>query len=187
MVIFLKLLLLLNFQSNIACNLIIFFMFKYLFLLFSIASHAQILHHQAISSLGSSVKMTNGTYVSQTIGQFGALSSYSNSNLYVQQGFQQSIKNNSSQMLTKINSMGIITKMYPNPVVTTLNFEFSKDFTNTLIIEIFDLSGRTIYREEKNQVGRLLSLDLSQFLFQGFYIIKLFSSNYNYTNKFLKL
>lgn len=163
-------------------------MCKIIFFFFYIASYSQVLHHQAISSLGSSIQLSNGTFVSQTIGQFGIFASHANSNYYVQPGFQQSLKLNDSKVLTLPHSFeNPITKMYPNPVVTTLNFEFSKNFIDILKIEIFDMSGRTVYRDEKKQVGKLLSLDLSQFLSQGNYIIKLSSSNFDYTNKLFKI
>ncbi|WGK94753.1 MULTISPECIES: T9SS type A sorting domain-containing protein [Flavobacterium] len=163
-------------------------MCRIIMFLFYIASHSQVLHHQVISSLGSSMQTSNGTYVSQTIGQFGVFASHTSSNYYVQQGFQQSLNWNNSKVLTLPNSLdNSITIMYPNPVETILNFEFTKYFNEVITLEIFDISGRVIYKGDKKIIGKLMSLDLSQILVSGKYIIKLSSSNFNYTNKLLKL
>jgi hypothetical protein len=163
-------------------------MYRIILLLLITNSYSQVLHHQVISSIGSSNQTPSGIYVSQTIGQFGAYKSYSNSNFFVQQGFQQSFKFIVSKILTDSKSSdGSITVMYPNPVERYLNFDFTKDFNEILTVEIFDFSGRIVYREEKNFVGKFKALDLSQILFSGNYIIKLSSPNYSYTNKFIKL
>ena len=163
---------------------------KILLFLIVLNSYSQELHHQVISSLGSSIKTVGGIYVSQTIGQSGAMTSYSNSNFYIQQGFQQSIKNSSWKVARDINeSENVITKMFPNPVDTNINFEFSKDFSGIFNVLIFDMSGRIVFSCIKDVFNKSMTLDISRVLSSGDYIIQISSNkyNYNYTNRFLKL
>lgn len=155
------------------------------FLLFSVFNlHSQTLHHQTISSQGVSLYLNSGLYVSHTIGQQSSLSSFSNPKFIVQQGFQQSNQSNKSKSIS-VNS--VTTRMYPNPVDSFLNFEFSNEISSPIAIVIYDLSGRQIYSTEKRVLGTIMSLDLSRYLLPGNYIILLRSLNYQYSSKFLKL
>ncbi|WGK94758.1 MULTISPECIES: T9SS type A sorting domain-containing protein [Flavobacterium] len=164
---------------------------KLLLLLFFSNSYSQGLHHQAISSMGTSFTTPGGIYVSQTIGQIGALSSFANPKFYVQQGFQQSLAGNNSLSVSKkdIESESVVTKMFPNPVDTDINFEFSKDINGDLSVSIFNISGRVIYSGIITPIDRLAQLKLSGIFSPGYYLIQLSSMNskYKYTNKFLKL
>jgi hypothetical protein len=60
-------------------------------LLFSISSlYSQELHHQMLSSQGTSKELSNGMYVSQTIGQQSVIGNYTRDGKTYGQGFQQS-------------------------------------------------------------------------------------------------
>jgi hypothetical protein len=142
------------------------------------------MHHQSISSQGVSRHLKNGLYVSHTIGQQSSITSFSSSKFIVQQGFQQSNQSIKSKSIVVTN---IGTKMYPNPVDSFLNFEFSNEISSPIAIVIYDLSGRQIYSAEKRALGTILTLDLSKDLLPGNYIILLRSLNYQYSSKFLKL
>lgn len=153
-------------------------------------SYSQGLHHQVFSSLGSSLKTSGGIYVSQTIGQSGALTSFSSSNFYIQQGFQQSLKYkglNTTKNITDLDNVD--TKMFPNPVDKNVNFEFSKDFPSALNVIIFDMSGRIVYSCSKDVFNKSMFLDLSNILSSGKYIIQIYSNklNYKYSNNLIKL
>jgi hypothetical protein len=155
------------------------------FLLFSMVHmHSQTMHHQSISSQGVSRHLKNGLYVSHTIGQQSSISSFSNPKFSVQQGFQQSNLSINSKSLVATD---VQTKMYPNPVDSFLNFEFSKAISMSITIVIYDLLGRQIYSTEKRASGTIMTLDLSMNLLPGNYIIQLRSLNYQYSSKFLKL
>lgn len=156
------------------------------FLLFSIVHmHSQTIHHQSISSQGVSNQLKSGLYVSHTIGQQSSISSFSNSKFNIQQGFQQSIQSGLSKSI--VTTTRVETKMYPNPVDSFLNFEFSKEISSPISIVIYDLSGRQIYSLDKRSFGTILTLDLSRNLLPGNYIIQLKGLNYQYSSKFLKL
>ena len=52
--------------------------------------HSQELHHQALSAQGTSKELSNGMYVSQTIGQQSVIGNYTKDGKTYGQGFQQS-------------------------------------------------------------------------------------------------
>jgi hypothetical protein len=102
--------------------------------------NAQVLHHQTISSQGSSNLTQTGFVVGQSIGQSSPSGTFSNSDLLVQQGFQQ--------YATKkfdISSTGIKTKIYPNPFVSVLNFEFSQSI-GIVHVFLYDFGGKLVKR-----------------------------------------
>jgi hypothetical protein len=53
--------------------------------------HSQELHHQALSSQGTSKVLSNGIYVSQTIGQQSVIGNYTKDDKTYGQGYKQSI------------------------------------------------------------------------------------------------
>jgi hypothetical protein len=94
-------------------------MFKFFFLivgllLFSFNFFAQDLHHQMISSQGTSKTISSGLIVKQTIGQ-QTVSGNIKGDIIVQQGFQQSYW---EDRIIESNSSQIIVSAYPN-----LNFQ----------------------------------------------------------------
>ncbi len=161
---------------------------KKMVVIFSISSsYAQVLHHQAISVQSTSVKTTSGIHISQTIGQQSALGSFIKPNYVVQQGFQQSLISRISSVFNNsplVNS--IETKLYPNPVISVLNFEFSSEVRGLITITIFDLSGKLMGSYEKKSLQNKLTIGSLEMLPSGEYIVRLVSGNYNYVTKFLK-
>lgn len=155
---------------------------KYLILfLISLSIHSQDLHHQMISAQGKSTVISNGMIVSQSIGQQSPIGNYTNG-VTVGQGFQQSnwgkYANN-----TIITSISTIT--YPNPFVTTVNFQFSTPIKDKLRIEVFDIRGRLVFKEEKKASETLLTIDLAQ-LPSSNYLARLTAPNYTYYSQILK-
>ncbi|WP_281322233.1 T9SS type A sorting domain-containing protein [Flavobacterium aestivum] len=153
---------------------------KYLFLIFTITLQGQVLHHQMISSQGLSKKMSDGTIVRQTIGQ-QSLTGTSNKNYIVMQGFQQ----NARGSIIPVSLDDIKTIAYPNPFVGAIHFKFSKPITESIEVNVFDMLGHTILRQNKNLENNILTIDLPN-IAEGEYFIKLISKNYSYTGKLLK-
>jgi hypothetical protein len=143
--------------------------------------YGQTLHHQMLSSQGKSVEITNGMLVSQSIGQQSAIGN--NTNGYtIGQGFQQSnwkkyVNNNI------INAISTIT--YPNPFVTAINFQFSLPIKDKILLEVFDIRGRLVFKEEKMASETLLTIDLVQ-LPSSNYLARLTAPNYTYYSQILK-
>lgn len=157
-------------------NSILFFLF------FVLSGYSQSLHHQMLSSQGSSKELLNGIYVSQTIGQQSVIGNYTRQGKTYGQGFQQSVWN---KYIGSNASNAITTVAYPNPFVSTINFQFSQPIKERISISVFDVRGRLIHTQEKLGTGILLSLEMPQ-LASSNYLIRLATPNYTYYTQILK-
>lgn len=153
-----------------------------LLLLFaSISMSSQNLHHQMISAQGKSVEIANGMLVSQSIGQQSAIGNY-NKEYTVGQGFQQS---NWKKYVNNNITANISTITYPNPFVASINFQFSTPIKDKILIEVFDIRGRLVFKDEKMASETLLTIDLAQ-LPSSNYLTRLTAPNYTYYSQILK-
>jgi hypothetical protein len=134
-----------------------------------------------LSSQGKSTVLSNGILVSQTIGQQSAIGNHTNG-VTVGQGFQQShwAKHVSSNAANQIT-----TTTYPNPFVTTVNFQFSKPISETIEIALFDVRGRLLFQDKKRATDSVLTVELPQ-LASSNYLIRLTATNYTYYSQILK-
>ena len=152
-----------------------------IFIAFAFKSYGQDLHHQMLSSQGKSTILSNGMLVSQTIGQQSAIGNHTNG-VTVGQGFQQS---NWSKYLKSNTSVNIATITYPNPFITTVNFQFSQHIKETIEITVFDIRGRLIFQDKKRASDSLLTVELPQ-LASSNYLVRLTAPNYTYYSQILK-
>jgi hypothetical protein len=141
----------------------------------------QALQRQMISAQGKSTLLTNGMWVSQTIGQQSAIGNHSNG-FTVGQGFQQSkwekyVSNNI------IKSISTIT--YPNPFVSSVNFKFSQPISDKIQISVFDIRGRIVFQEQKYASETVLNINLST-LASSNYLVRLTASNFIYYSQIIK-
>jgi hypothetical protein len=146
------------------------------------ALHSQDLHHQALSSQGASKELSNGVYVSQTIGQQSVIGNYTRDGKTYGQGYQQSVW--SKYIQGTINNP-ITTVVYPNPFISTINFQFSQPIKELIKMELFDVRGRLIFQTEQQPTDNLLSVALPN-LASSNYLVKLTASNYTYYTQILK-
>ena len=163
--------------------------FLILFFLFSFSNHvlSQILHHQSINSQGSSIKLSNGLFVSQTIGQQSVIGTKINSNFVVQQGFQQYLKG--TYIFKDFDSnLANQVYLYPNPVTSVLNIQFYKDIVDKVTVSIFNMNGKLVFKRANNLLlNNLLTLDSIGILSSGVYVVIIESGNQSFKSKFLKL
>jgi len=150
-------------------------------LVFSSAT-AQQLHHQMLSSQGTSKNLSNGMYVSQSIGQQSVIGNATVAGYTYGQGFQQSTW---SKYISTSSNTSITTITYPNPFVNTVNFQFSQAINDNITVSIFDVRGRLVYTEEKKPNGNILTIELPNFATSN-YLVKLSSINYTYYTQILK-
>jgi hypothetical protein len=150
-------------------------------LVFSSAT-AQQLHHQMLSSQGTSKNLSNGMYVSQSIGQQSVIGNNTIGGYTYGQGFQQSTW---SKYITTSSNTSITTITYPNPFVSTVNFQFSQAINDNITVSIFDIRGRLVYNEEKKAAGTILTIELPNMASSN-YLVRLSSSNYTYFTQILK-
>jgi len=151
-----------------------------LFLFITFTGFSQSLHHQMLSSQGTSTT-AGGFKVSQTIGQLSVIGNYRGSDVIVGQGFQQSrnMKTVKAPMIT------VTTTTYPNPFVDQINFEFSSVISGPIKFSLYDVMGRLVAYQEKTATDTILTInELS--LSEGEYFVKLSAKNYNYSTNLLK-
>ncbi|MBP4142163.1 T9SS type A sorting domain-containing protein [Flavobacterium sp. P4023] len=154
---------------------------KYLLLLFCSTFYGQILHHQMISSQSKSATLSNGMLVKQTVGQQSVIGN-SKGDFIVIQGFQQ---NYWAKLLTDVPIKGnLVVTTYPNPFVTSINFEFSKPIKE-ISITVFDIGGRLLFNQLKEVREGMLTLDLSG-LPNSLYLVKITNSEINQYVKIIK-
>lgn len=153
----------------------------FIFLVLAFKSYSQDLHHQMLSSQGKSTVLSNGMMISQTIGQQSVIGNHTNG-VTVGQGFQQShwAKYVSSNVANQIT-----TTTYPNPFVTTVNFQFSQPISETIEISLFDVRGRLLFQDKKRATDSVLTVELPQ-LASSNYLIRLTATNYIYYSQILK-
>ena len=67
-------------------------------------------------------------------------------------------------------------KLYPNPVIDTVNLTFESSFENSFKVEIYDTLGRLSFTQNKLSTGNKLSFNISE-LERGIYILKLYNND----------
>ena len=151
-----------------------------LFLFITLSGFSQSLHHQMLSSQGTSTT-AGGFKVSQTIGQLSVIGNYRGSDVIVGQGFQQS----RNMKTVKAPVITVTTTTYPNPFVDQINFEFSSVISGPIKFSLYDVMGRLVAFQEKPANDTVLTInELS--LSEGVYFVKLSAKNYNYSTNLLK-
>jgi hypothetical protein len=146
------------------------------------ALYSQELSHQALSSQGASKELPNGIYVSQTVGQQSVIGNYTKDGKTYGQGYQQSVW---SKYIQSTANNPITTFVYPNPFVSTINFQFSQPIKERIKIELFDARVRLIFQTEQLPTDNLLTVALPN-LASSNYLVKLTASNYTYYTQILK-
>ncbi|WP_188220750.1 T9SS type A sorting domain-containing protein [Flavobacterium pokkalii] len=155
---------------------------KYLLLLFSVSFYGQVLHHQMLSSQGTTTEIANKVIVSQTIGQQSIVGN-STKGAVVMQGFQQSLWNS---YITQNDKTAITAQTYPNPFSDIVNFQFSEALSGELSIYVFDVSGRLVFKNSQNIEASVFSIDLSK-LTRSEYLVQLKNKRITYYTKIIKL
>lgn len=157
-------------------------MIKIVFLFCSSLIYGQMLHHQSINSQGNSIKLNTGLVVNQTIGQQSSAVT-SKSSVVVQQGFQQSFWSTLIERSTSSNSLQFV--VYPNPFVSSINFQFSNVDDQKVTISIFDIQGRMLLNKENKIINGLFSMDLST-LSDAEYLVRLSTNSSVHFCKIIK-
>lgn len=153
-----------------------------LFLLFISSIFGQDIQRQMISSQGNSIAVSNGMYVSQSIGQQSLTGTSQKNNLTISQGYQQSLWNT---YIKKNNISLISTKTYPNPFHNIVYFEFSKPIHTSIQITLFDITGRIVFQETKKANETILSISNLN-LPSATYLVHLSSDKLNYYTKIIQ-
>lgn len=150
----------------------------YLFFLFVITPASSQLHHQMISSQGTTSLTNSDIIVTQTIGQQSVIGNYDNQYLKLGQGYQQV---NWSRIIIEQTNPEFEVSIYPNPFEEIINIKHNTD--QDINIKIFNPAGRLVYKSLINVTSSESSINLTQ-LQSGVYLIYIQS---NYLKHFTKL
>ncbi|WP_338409937.1 T9SS type A sorting domain-containing protein [uncultured Flavobacterium sp.] len=154
---------------------------KTLFLLLSTVIYGQDLHHQMISSQGTTKTTSSGLIVKQTVGQ-QSVAGTSQNGYIVQQGFQQSFW---LKHLTDVKNMAITITPYPNPFIDVVNFQFFGVTDAQIMVSIFDIHGRIVFSKTLPVTNNVISISLPN-LPQSEFLVHLTGTALNYFTKILK-
>ena len=134
------------------------------------------LHHQMLSSQGGLKQTESGFLVSQTIGQTSVTGNYSNRNLTVGQGYQQSTV---GRLQIKGLNKEISLTIFPNPFENQITINYNaQELVN---VTIFDMAGKLTYKNNLSFISRNNIIDVS-YLSSGIYLVRLQSKlNTSYT------
>ena len=139
------------------------------------------LHHQMISSQGTTSTNNEGIIVTQTIGQQSVIGNSQVSGLAFGQGFQQSIWTR----LINTNNENFSADYYPNPFIDYVTFNFTNMSDETILISIFDVAGKQVYSTSKEVSDNKLILNLGN-LSNGSYLVRLYNKKKTFYTKLIK-
>lgn len=141
---------------------------------------SQNIHHQMISSQSTSNVTSSGLIVKQTVGQISATGNFSGK-FSVQQGYQQA---NWAVYLATPKDIAITS--YPNPFTQFINFNFIGSNATKIMVEIFDINGKSVYLKEYAVENKSFRISLSM-LATGAYLVKIKNQNLHHFTKIIKI
>jgi hypothetical protein len=138
------------------------------FLFTSFLSFAQEVSRNTISVVGNSTTISNGYYVSQSVGQLSIIGFSEMFNKSIVQGYQQPTGMKTIDASVEKETL----QLYPVPVTNELNLLFSLSLEGKCTVELFDRLGRLVLNKELtiNDFKTLISLEN---LASSTYIIKI--------------
>ena len=152
----------------------------YILLLFATTTVSAQLHHQMLSSQGSTSKTNSGVMVTQTIGQQSVIGNFTNNGFDIGQGFQQS---NWARIILEETTSEFEVSLYPNPFEGIINIQHNTD--EDITINVFDPAGKLVFNNILSVTGPNQSVNLEQ-LSSGVYLIHLQSNQLAYFTKLIK-
>jgi hypothetical protein len=152
------------------------------FLVFGSSIIGQNLQRQMVSAQGNSIALTNGMYISQSIGQQSITGTSLKNNFTLSQGYQQSLWNS----YIKTNDISLLSiKTYPNPFFDTINFQFSNPISLPVKITLFDITGKIVLQQTRLANLTLITISNIQ-LPSGAYLVYLSADKFNYYTKIIQ-
>ena len=129
-----------------------------------------------LSAQGGLNQTSSGVLVAQTIGQTSVIGNYSDNNLNVGQGFQQS---KVGQLHIKGLNKEISLTIFPNPFENQITISYTaQELVN---VTFFDMTGKLIYKNNLSFISENNTIDVS-FFSTGIYLVRLQSKlNTSYT------
>jgi hypothetical protein len=160
-----------------------YFILLYCFILHANGSFCQVLLNDVLASNGSSIVINSEYYISYSVGQLGVIGKYDINGVLIYQGFQKPLLvaiNSDSHSQTKISVI-----VYPNPFMDYLVLKFPPMMNQEFQIIIYDVLGRIVLKETKNQNDCKILID-ELTLVKGNYFLELKNINYRFTTQMIK-
>jgi hypothetical protein len=150
-------------------------------LVFTINTVSAQLHHQMLSSQGSTSKTASGVIATQTIGQTSVIGTYDNLSFKIGQGYQQAFW---GRIITNQNSPDFEVSVFPNPFENDFNISYNGE--GLMSIYIYDVAGKLIYNKDHlfTTPQKTISVDA---ISSGVYLVRLQTKKLNYFTKLIKL
>ena len=138
------------------------------------------LHHQMISSQGSTSKTASGVIATQTIGQTSVTGTYDNLSFKIGQGYQQAFW---GRIINEQNSPDFEVSVYPNPFENDFNIRYNGE--GLMSVSIYDVAGKLIYNKDHlfTTPQKTISVDG---ISSGVYLVRLQTNKLNYFTKLIK-
>ena len=138
------------------------------------------LHHQMISSQGSTSKTASGVIATQTIGQASVTGTYDNLSFKIGQGYQQAFW---GRIINEQNSPDFEVSVYPNPFENDFNIRYNGE--GLMSVSIYDVAGKLIYNKDHlfTTPQKTISVDG---ISSGVYLVRLQTNKLNYFTKLIK-
>jgi len=155
------------------------FIISLICMLAALSISSQDIHHQMISAQSTSSITSSGLTVKQSIGQISPTGNFSEK-FSVQQGYLQS-----NWAVYLATPKDIVIKSYPNPFTQFINFNLIGSNATKIMIQVFDINGKSVYLKEHDNESKLFRIELSR-LAIGAYLVKIKDENRNYFTKIIK-
>ena len=138
------------------------------------------LHHQMISSQGSTSKTASGVIATQTIGQTSVTGTYDNLSFKIGQGYQQAFW---GRIINEQNSPDFEVSVFPNPFENDFNIRYNGE--GLMSVSIYDVAGKLIYNKDHlfTTPQKTISVDG---ISSGVYLVRLQTNKLNYFTKLIK-
>lgn len=138
------------------------------------------LHHQMLSSQGSTSVTSSGVIVTQTIGQTSVIGNSNNSYSKIGQGYQQA---NWARIIVEGTTPKFKVLIYPNPFNEIVTVQHNS--TEDINITVFNPSGKLVLRRRLDISDPSQTVNFKK-LPAGIYLIHLQSNKLNYFTKLIK-
>ena len=138
------------------------------------------LHHQMLSSQGSTSKTASGVIATQTIGQTSVIGTYDNLSFKIGQGYQQAFW---GRIINEQNSPDFEVSVFPNPFESDFNIRYNGE--GLMSVSIYDVAGKLIYKKDHlfTTPQKTISVDAMS---SGVYLVRLQTNKLNYFTKLIK-
>mgnify|MGYP006061732883 FL=1 len=155
-------------------------LFIFVLLTFTSNSVSAQLHHQMLSSQGSTSKTASGVIATQTIGQTSVIGTYDNLSFKIGQGYQQAFW---GRIINEQNSPDFEVSVFPNPFESDFNIRYNGE--GLMSVSIYDVAGKLIYKKDHlfTTPQKTISVDAMS---SGVYLVRLQTNKLNYFTKLIK-